>query len=199
MPLWGSNAQLVNNAPTHLSDQYRANTTNRAIFWQNTTPSAITNGQVVGVYAVTKTIVQAGEANAQHLTRFLSPGFYKYTQGMGPLKSLTISAGGSGYANTNLVLVTSNAGINTINASAAIVTNTTGGIVNLNITNTGLFVNTITTTLSVTNSTGGATGIGTGANITFTLGGRANRVKRENLVAVDKLSLAMNTAAFPLA
>jgi hypothetical protein len=86
---------------------------------------------------------------------------------------------GTGYGNTNLVNVSNG----TVNAAATLTTNSTGGIATVTLTAGGSgFINTASAAVSVTNATGGATGVGTGATLDPVLGGRANRVWYETLV-----------------
>lgn len=85
----------------------------------------------------------------------------------GAVNSITISAGGSGYVNTQVVTFSNG----TSNATASITTNATGGITALTITAGGEFPNTsvirvqVANTTQPSNSTNGNTSSGTGANL----------------------------------
>ena len=110
----------------------------------------------------------------------------------------------TGYGNTDVITVSN--GVS--NATATVSTNATGGTLTFTITNPGLFGNTVANTtavVAIANATGGATS-GSGATfsanlvtstsgtVTLTLGGRANRVHHETLVAMG--SLGAQTAAY---
>lgn len=118
--------------------------------------------------------------------------------------------GGSGYSNTDVI----QAGNGTINGTATITTNSTGGFANADITltNVGLWGNAKTNahvSFLVVNTTGGNSA-GTGATLvanlatstdgaaTVTLGGRANRISMETLVAMGTItSDASDDTQFP--
>lgn len=110
----------------------------------------------------------------------------------------------TGYSNTDRITVSNG----TVNATATVATNATGGTLTFTITNPGLFSNTAanaSAVVAITNATGGATG-GSGATftanlttstsgtVTIALGGRAGRVHYETLVAMG--SLGAQTAAY---
>jgi hypothetical protein len=197
--LWSSNGALANNSPTHSSERFRANTLNQNNVFMNTTPSAFTNTQVLGVYGVTNTQVKAAESNAQHKTLNLQPGWWVVKQGMGAAVSATITASGSGYSNNDKFVVTST-GTGTVNVSTTVATNATGGVVSVgsnNVINAGLFINSTATTASITNTTGG-TANGSGFTATVALGGRANRIQRECLVSLGSMTSNTNSANNPL-
>ena len=80
------------------------------------------------------------------------------------VKTYTIVAGGSGYNNTDFISVTGS----TVNAAANIGTNSIGGIISINITNSGFGV-TNTGTLSINSANGGSSNGSTG-NIVAILG-----------------------------
>jgi hypothetical protein len=123
------------------------------------------------------------------------------------LSAITVSGTANGYSNTD-VIVASNG---TVNATATISTNTTGGFVtgNVTITNIGMWANTAnnnTVVFAVLDANGAPT-TGNGASFTATLansavtptlaavlGGRAGRVHYETLVAMG--SLGAQTAAY---
>lgn len=107
------------------------------------------------------------------------PGWVKRTVGTGPVRSITINAGGTGYSNADTIRVSGG----TVNAAANLTTNSTGGIISTSITNFGLgFSNVATSTLAITTS-GGST-----ANLTPILGGRAGRISFESLVAIKTVN-----------
>lgn len=110
----------------------------------------------------------------------------------------------TGYNNTDVITVSNGS----INATATVSTNATGGTLTFTITNPGLFSNTAannSAVVTIANSTGGASGgsgatfsanlaSSTGGTVTITLGGRAGRVTYETLVAMG--SLGAQTAAY---
>lgn len=121
------------------------------------------------------------------------------------LSTVSYSGTATGYSNTDYIVV-SNA---TVNATASITTNASGGTLTFAVTNAGLFSNTIANTqLVVTayaaNGQSGGSGSGatfsanvigsTGGTVTVTLGGRAGRVSYETVVAMG--SLGAQTAAY---
>lgn len=97
------------------------------------------------------------------------------TQASQNVTAITVSAGGSGY-NNNDVIVLSNGAANTGNCT--ITTNTTGGITAVTVVGGGQFVNTSIIKVGVSNSTVAAnsttnTSGGSSATFTFTLGSTA--------------------------
>lgn len=113
-------------------------------------------------------------------------GWTRVRRGKGPLVSFTITAPGTGYANTDTINVTGG----TTNATATIGTNGTGVITSVTVTNAGSgFTNVSSTTVTIT------TGAGTGATLTPVLGGRAGRVQTETLVALSGMTSNNSTLA----
>ena len=123
--------------------------------------------------------------------RAQNPGWQQITYGRGPLAGLTMVVGGSGYSNTDRVRVAGAAG--SVNASATLVTNATGGIVSVAVSNVGgKFVNTSTTSVSIFNANN-TPSVGSGATFTFKLGGRANRITMETLVTQTSMKYGLLT------
>lgn len=193
MSLYGSNGAANTNVPKHTIVAKIPQSNNGAIF-VNTTPSAFVNNMVVGIYGVSKNLVATSVSKGRRDT---APGWILRRSGMGPVVSINVTAGGSGYSNNDLAKVTANACLNT---TANVVTNSTGGITGFtNLTNGGgRFPNTAYVTLAISNTTGG-TPNGTSFTGTVTLGGRAGRHHNEVLVAVTSMGAnsTINTAAFP--
>lgn len=124
------------------------------------------------------------------------------------LVNIVVGGTPTGYSNTD-VIVASNG---TINASATVSTNATGGFVsgNVTITNPGLWGNTaanntvVFTVLAANGAASAGSGAtftanigftGTGANVVVTqIGGKAGRVNKECLVAMGSMTTA-NAAA----
>jgi hypothetical protein len=97
------------------------------------------------------------ESNANSTFRFVN----------NTVESVTITFGGSGYANGDILKVEAT-GTDSANALATVTTNATGGVTSLSWTNNGIGINTSPTT-TIANSTGGATG-GSGATFTYGIG-----------------------------
>lgn len=137
MPLWGKINQ-ANNAPKFkvIESQVPASKskgTNTA--FNNTTPGVFHPGQVLGVWAANASQLVGASGKIGHT------GWQYVRMGTGPLKSLTISASGTGFVNLAVTTVTSpQAGGN---ANFLATTNSTGGITALTLINGGAgFVNT---------------------------------------------------------
>jgi microcystin degradation protein MlrC len=168
MPLWGNNHAQANNAP---KERYVTATSNASgvQLYANTTLSAFIKNQVTTVEGYTA----AGAFHSVHA------GWALKKSGAGPVLSINIVAGGTGYSNADVVNITGG----TANATANVITNGTGVITSYaNLASPGVFVNNSTSTLSITTSAG------TGANLTFALGGRAGRKSWECLVAMGSMT-----------
>ncbi len=191
---WG-NQDVVSNVSTvvQLATANKPNVVaNGSVLFHNSNTGAVTNGMVVGLYGVTNTMVQAASAN--HATHLTGPGWTLVRQGTGPVKTITASVGGTGYSNTDVYTISCNG---SVNATFNPVTNSTGGILSFTVNNYGFgFPNVAFCTEAFANSTGGAT-LGTGATVTFTLGGRAGRINREILASVKTMTSISNTTLFP--
>ena len=148
---------------------------------------------VIGVFGVTPLMANVSSAAGKKRT---VPGWYVVKSGMGPSKNHVVTNGGTLYSNNDVVLISSTAN-GTINSSANVITNGSGVITSFSFpfsNNGGLFVNTSTTTQSITTSTGSS------FTMSYALGGRAGRVKREclatlNLNSVTLLTNAANTSS----
>lgn len=162
-----------------------------AAMFSNVSSGAFIPGMATGVFGVSAQEMANNVANASR-EHPAHAGWVYRKAGTGPIVAVGVSAGGSGYDNTDVVTVASPAAGG--NASATVATNSTGGIVSLTITNAGfgfLAVN-AAANVSIANSTGGASG-GSSATFTATAGGRAGRVHSETLVAMG--SLGSNTTS----
>jgi hypothetical protein len=111
------------------------------------------------------------ESNASDKVRFIDDGI-----------SLITFTAGSGYANSDYVLISGG----TLNATANIVTNASGGITRLNITNTG-YGFTTTPSFAVKKSDGSASG-GTSAAFTATIGAQLKAVMSNTVAAIANIS-----------
>lgn len=185
MPQWGLTDQ-ANNQPknTHIQIQVGSGKTARAAnqtaLYNNVTPSAFGKNAAIGTFGVSA----AEKANTNGESKDVThSGWQIRTAWEGPITSLAPNAGGTGYANTDTIKVSGGS----VNASATLTTNATGGIASITLGTPGLFVNVSSATVSVANSTGGASA-GSGATFTIKLGGRAGRVFYETIMAAGSLS-----------
>ena len=153
MPLWGNRDQY--------SDAPKYQITGKA----NTT----------GQDRYGNTVFMADDAEVVANKQLNGPGWSHRIVGTGPVASITISSGGTGYSNADTIKVSGG----TTNAAANLQTNSTGGITSVTISTTGAgFANVSSSTLAITTSGG------SGANLVPVLGGRAGRVRWETLVAI---------------
>lgn len=155
------------------SDQSKTGTA----LYANVTPGAFVNNMVMGVFGIDK-----GEAVS--IAAVTNPGWVLARWGTGPVATVVVAAGGTGYANTDTLKISGGQ----VNATGTLVTNATGGITTLTMTVLGSgFSNTTSAVVAVANSTGGVSA-GTGASFTVKLGGRAGRKTVETLVAFKSMT-----------
>lgn len=175
MALWGSNGASSADAPKY---NIEAGTDQTGITsFGNTT---VVNGRAVGTFPVEP-------SEAANSSMIVHPGWVVVRQYTGPVNEITVAAGGSGYTNSDVVVVSGG----TSNASATLTTNSTGGITSAVLTSGGAgFKEASSSTLAIT------TTAGTGANLQFTLGGRAGRACAETLVAISSITGA-NVSSLP--
>lgn len=157
MPLWGAN-NTSNNAPKYA--------TTAGAGGQSGYSANLSTAHGLNIFGVPAN-KEANTHHAQHA------GWQHVVFGTGPIKSITISAGGDSYANTDVIETSTGVQVGTLT------TNSTGGIINTAITSTALFAN---VSLVVNTSTG------SNGALSATLGGRAGRVQYETLVATGSLS-----------
>lgn len=159
--------------------------------FSNVTPGAFVNNMATGVFGVSAQEMANNTTN-HAADQPAHAGWVYRKAGTGPIVSVGITAGGSGYDNTDVMTIASpQAGGN---ATVTMVTNSTGGVTALTITNSGAGFLAVdaSANISIANSTGGATA-GLGGGFTATAGGRAGRVHTETLVAMG--SLGSNTTS----
>lgn len=150
---------------------------NGQVLYTNSTPGSFINNQVVGVYAANN------GASIAH-SGFAHGGWQIERFGTGPVTSLTVTAGGTGYNNTDVITVSGGQ----VNATANPVTNSTGGIGSVTVVTAGRgFSNVASATVAVANSTGGSTS-GSAATLVPVLGGRAGRKMHETLVTLKNMT-----------
>jgi hypothetical protein len=152
MPLWGNRDQY-SDAPKFTTQ--------------------VTNGQT-GQQQYGNTVFLADNVEVSVNKAIAAPGWVRRTVGTGAVASITITSGGTLYANADTITVSGGA----TNAAANVVTNGNGVITAVNVTNPGSGF-TSAPTIAVTTSTG--------SNATFAavLNGRAGRVSWETLVAIS--------------
>lgn len=181
---WGNTDDAANSVLWATSQVNKtANTTNQTNLYGNTTTGAFITGTVKGQFGVDTT--EAANTSSD-LKKVAHAGWNLKTTGTGSVLSLTINAGGSGYANTDTLRFTAS-GTGTINATATLSTNSTGGITTVTLTNAGAGLTNTAVYAAFANSTGGASA-GSSANVAATVGGRAGRTSYETLVAMGSIS-----------
>lgn len=162
MSLWGKIDQ-ANNAPKY---SIIDNSPNTGIQLYGTKVVGLDPGEVAS-------------GNATH------PGWVRVKRGTGGVTSITVTAGGTGYSNTNVVQVSNG----TVNAVANVVTNGSGVIQSVALSANGAgFINTAAISVAVLVAPGGAASAGSGATFTVTLGGRSGRINTETLIAMGSMT-----------
>ena len=187
MSLWG-NLDAANNAPKHGDTAgYGGNTPqvtgNTQVYYANTKFGSFSQNQAIGIFGVSA----AEQANSRTVESTGVPqhaGWVTRRVGMGPVATITANAGAVGVNSTITIVANSgfgNAGSNGVTTIipvvATITTNTAGYINTITIVNPGLYAN----TPILRPNTGNAV-------FTVTMGGRANRVQTETLVAMGSMT-----------
>ena len=187
MSLWG-NLDAANNAPVSSAMAgYGGNTpqvtANAEVYYANTKLGSFSDNQAIGIFGVTA----AEQANSSTVASTGVPthaGWVTRRVGMGPVATITANAGcvavnstitivaNSGFGNTG-----SNGRSTIIPVVATISVNTAGYINTITIVNPGLYAN----TPILRPNTGNAV-------FTVSMGGRANRISTETLVAMGSLT-----------
>ena len=187
MSLWG-NLDAANNAPVSSAMAgYGGNTpqvtANAEVYYANTKLGSFSDNQAIGIFGVSA----AEQANTTTVASTGVPthaGWVTRRVGMGPVATITANAGcvavnstitivaNSGFGNTG-----SNGRSTIIPVVATISVNTAGYISTITIVNPGLYAN----TPILRPNTGNAV-------FTVTMGGRANRISTETLVAMGSMT-----------
>ena len=187
MSLWG-NLDAANNAPSSSAMAgYGGNTpqvtANAEVYYANTKLGSFSDNQAIGIFGVTA----AEQANSSTVASTGVPthaGWVTRRVGMGPVATITANAGcvavnstitivaNSGFGNTG-----SNGRSTIIPVVATISVNTAGYINTITIVNPGLYAN----TPILRPNTGNAV-------FTVSMGGRANRISTETLVAMGSMT-----------
>lgn len=173
MSLWG-NVDASNNAPnfsgltgydTSTTGESLANSQPSSVFG-NTYISATRSDVGFGVFGVDPT-------EQEVTTGITHAGWVARTAGSGPIDTVTANAGAVG---VNATMTITGGGENNTPATVVVSTNAAGYITTVSVTSGGLY--TSTPTLNAMSN----------AAFTITMGGRANRVQFETLVAMGSMT-----------
>ena len=176
MALW-SNTDANTSAPKGMATGFAATGTfaNGFTLWANAQSNIVTTDQAVGVFGVDSTEQSVSSSKVVHPQH---AGWVLRKVGMGPVESITANTGAVA-SNGYITFTAGNGnGATTGNtaANARIYVNTAGYVVNVTVVTPGLYANTPV----VTGTTGNAV-------YTVVMGGRANRVQTETLVAMGSM------------
>jgi len=179
MALWGS-LDASNNAPKQSDTSgYGGNTpqvtANGQVYYANTKIGAFIGGAAIGVFGVDA----SEQGNATAATGHGSHAGWNIRKvGTGPVVSITANSGAVGQ-NSYITFSegNGNAGSGNTAANAQISVNTAGYIINVTVLSGGSYANTPIATPNTGN-----------ASFTITMGGRANRVQTETLVAMASIT-----------
>ena len=187
MSLWG-NLDAANNAPVSSAMAgYGGNTpqvtANAEVYYANTQLGAFSDNQAIGIFGVSAA-EQANSSTVESTGHPQHAGWVTRRVGMGPVLTITANAGCTAVNSTITIVANSgfgNTGSNgrstIIPVVATIAVNTAGYIDTITIVNRGLYAN----TPILRPNTGNAV-------FTVTMGGRANRVQTETLVAMGSMT-----------
>lgn len=183
MSLWG-NLDAANNAPKHGDTAgYGGNTpqvsANTQVYYANTKTAAFMSGSAIGVFGVSASEQINATASANTLLgKPQHAGWVVRKTGMGPVISIAANTGAVG-VNSSITFSQGNGrdGTGSTPATATVAVNTAGHIIAVTVTSGGLYANTPIATANTGN-----------ASFTVTMGGRANRVTTETLVAMGSMT-----------
>jgi hypothetical protein len=190
MSLWG-NLDAANNAPKWGDTAgYGGNTTivtaNTQVYYGNTRTGVFIDKAQIGVFGVDQTEIQVARRNKSN-ARPQHAGWNIRKAGMGPVLTVTANSGAVA-SNTHLIFTQGGyyAGSGNTTANAVISCNAAGYITSIAVTTPGLYAN----TPNVAVFTGSSNAV-----FTITMGGRANRVQNETIVAFGGNFTGDGTAA----
>ena len=178
MSLWG-NLDAANNAPkwgdtAGYGGSSGSVTANTQVYYGNTRTSAFITGAQVGVFGVDQTETQVARRNKSN-AKPAHAGWTIRKAGMGPVLTVTANSGAVA-SNTHIVFTQGGyyAGSGNTTANATISCNAAGYITSIAVTTPGLYANTPNAAVFTGTSN---------AVFTISMGGRANRVQNETIVA----------------
>ena len=178
MSLWG-NLDASNNAPKQTDTTgYGGNTpqvtSNGQVYYSNTAINAFIDDAAIGIFGV-DTTEQTAATSAQGVPQHA--GWVLRKVGMGPIASITANSGAVGVNATMTITGGNGIGATTGSSPATVVVrvNAANYIIGVDVVNGGLYANT-----PVINAMSNAA-------FTITMGGRANRVQTETLVAMGSI------------
>ena len=178
MSAWG-NLDAANNAPKHgdtagYGGSSGSVTANTQVYYGNTRTSAFVTGAQIGVFGIDQTEIQVARTNKSN-AKPAHAGWIIRKAGMGPVVAVTANAGAVA-TNTHIVFTQGGyyAGSGNTTANATISCNAAGYITSIAVTTPGLYANTPRAAVFAGTSN---------AVFTITMGGRANRVQNETIVA----------------
>ena len=178
MSLWG-NLDASNNAPKQTDTTgYGGNTpqvtSNGQVYYSNTAINAFIDDAAIGIFGV-DTTEQTAATSEQGVPQHA--GWVLRKVGMGPIASITANSGAVGVNATMTITGGNGIGATTGSSPATVVVrvNTANYIIGVDVVNGGLYANT-----PVINAMSNAA-------FTITMGGRANRVQTETLVAMGSI------------
>lgn len=178
MSLWG-NLDASNNAPkqtdtTGYGGDTPQVTANGQVYYANTQIDAYIGDAAIGIFGVDtseQTAATAAQGVPQHA------GWVLRKVGMGPIASITANAGAVGVNATMTITGGNGIGATTGSTPGTVVVrvNTANYIIGVDVVNGGLYANTPSINAM------------SNAVFTITMGGRANRVQTETLVAMGSM------------
>ena len=178
MSLWG-NLDAANNAPKQgATSGYGGSsgsvTANTQVYYGNTKTSAFVTNAQIGVFGIDQTETQVARRNKSP-AKPTHAGWVIRKAGMGPVVSVSANAGAVG-VNTHIVFSRGETygGSGNTTANAVISCNAAGYITSIAVTTPGMYANTPNAAIFTGSSN---------AVFTVTMGGRANRVQNETIVA----------------
>jgi hypothetical protein len=182
MSLWGFHDN-ANNAPVSSATAgYGGNTpqvtSNAQVYFSNTRSGAFITGSAIGVFGVDAyEQINARESANTLLGVPQHAGWVIRKTGMGPITAITANAAAVG-ANSFIIFSQGNGrdGSGNTAAVANIAVNSAGYITTVSLISGGLYANTPIATANSGN-----------ASFTITMGGRANRVTTETIVAMGSM------------
>jgi hypothetical protein len=184
MSLWG-NLDAANNAPkSSAMAGYGGDTpqvtSNSQVYYANTAIGSFIDKAAIGVFGVdaAEQTTQTGLSTSSTTGHPQHAGWVVRKVGTGPVVTISANAGSVG-ANSYITFSQGNGidGSGSIAANAQISVNATGYITGITVNSGGLYANTPIATANSGNSV-----------LTVVMGGRANRVQTETLVAMGSMT-----------